>query len=209
MKKTLLLLLLCATFIFTGCAIELPDEGGGTAPDSENLTRIAELEVELEQLRAEHYVKESALAQEIKDLKAKIALLTGKEENQQNGLGTSAMVFHYRVESGNATITGYEGSATLVEIPKTLDGYPVRKIGERAFEGNTALAAVVIPEGVAEIDWFAFYDCASLIEITVPSTVTSIGHAVFDGCSHATITCPADSYAESYAKSYGIAYINR
>ncbi len=209
MKKRLLLLLLALLLTFTGCAIEMPDNNGDTTGDDEKNARIAALEAELQQVRAEHYVKESTLTQEIEALKAKIAVLTGKEENPQNGMGTSAMVFHYKVENGNATITGYEGSATLVEIPKTLDGYAVKKIGERAFEGNTALAAVVIPEGVAEIDWFAFYDCTSLFDITVPATVTSIGHAVFDGCARVTITCPLGSYAESYAKSYGIAYINR
>ena len=106
-------------------------------------------------------------------------------------------------------IVDFEGSATLVEIPTTLDGYPVVKIGERAFEGNTSLGAVVIPEGVLEIDWFAFYDCTSLFEVSVPSTVAKIGHAVFDGCKSVSIACPAGSYAESYAKSYGLAYINR
>ncbi|MBE6603415.1 MAG: leucine-rich repeat domain-containing protein [Ruminococcaceae bacterium] len=210
MKKKLLLFMLCMLLALSGCAIEIPNENTDTKETDANLTRIAELEAELQQARAEHYINQSALTQEIEDLKAKIAVLTGKNENtDDSNSGTSAMVFHYTIENGSATITCYEGSATLVEIPATLDGYSVKKIGERAFEGNTALAAVVVPTGVEEIDWFAFYDCTSLLDITIPTTVTSIGHAVFDGCTHVTITCPAGSYAESYAKSYGITYRNQ
>lgn len=207
MKKKLLLFILCILLSLSGCAIEIPNENTDAKEIDANLTRIAELEAELQQARAEHYISQSALTQEIEDLKAKIAVLTGKSENTDGNSGTSAMVFHYTIENGGATITGYEGSATLVEIPTTLDGYSVKKIGERAFEGNTALAAVVVPTGVEEIDWFAFYDCSSLLDITIPTTVKSIGHAVFDGCTHITIVCNASSYAESYAKSYGINYM--
>lgn len=189
----------------TSCGVNLPDQNDASNED-EKSARITALEAELLAVRTEYDAAQSAHAEEIKRLKDEIAKLTGKVEPEKN---SGTMIFHYRVENGGAVITGYEGSATLVEIPSTLDGYPVSKIGERAFEGNTALAAVVIPEGVSEIDWFAFYDCSSLFDITVPSTVTSIGHAVFDGCTHATITCPSGSYAESYAKSYGIAYINK
>lgn len=210
MKMKLPLLILCLLLVLTGCAIELPDDNSNATDNDADLARIAALEAELQQARADHYIKESALQQEIEDLKSKIAVLTGKNDPAEGeNSGTSAMVFHYKIEDGGATITGYEGSATLVEIPPLLDGYAVKKIGERAFEGNTALAAVVIPGGVEAIDWFAFYDCSSLLDITLPSTVTSIGHAVFDGCAHVTVSCPAGSYAESYAKSYGISYINK
>ena len=210
MKMKLPLLILCLLLVLTGCAIELPDDNSNATDNDADLARIAALEAELQQARADHYIKESALRQEIEDLKSKIAVLTGKNDPAEGeNSGTSAMVFHYKIEDGGATITGYEGSATLVEIPPLLDGYAVKKIGERAFEGNAALAAVVIPDGVEAIDWFAFYDCSSLLDITLPSTVTSIGHAVFDGCAHVTVSCPAGSYAESYAKSYGISYINK
>jgi len=204
MKKRIFLCLLTLLLTFTGCTANLT--GGDAAnADDKNLARIAELEAELQKTRAEHDARESALEGEIKLLKAQIEKLTGKEQDKNNNTG--AMVFHYKVENGGATITSFEGTATLVEIPATLDGHPVKKIGERAFEGNTALGAVIIPSGVLEIDWFAFYDCASLFEITIPDSVCMIGHAVFDGCNSITVSCSAGSYAESYAKSYGISYI--
>ena len=204
MKKYILAFLLALLMILQGCASATGENGGNTTED-EKAARIAALEAELATMRARHDDEMRASAEEIKALKAEIDRLTGKEIEPDGG----TMIFHYRVEKGGAVIVDFEGSATLVEIPTTLDGYPVTKIGERAFEGNTSLGAVVIPEGVLEIDWFAFYDCTSLFEVSVPSTVTKIGHAVFDGCKSISIACPSGSYAESYAKSYGIAYTNK
>lgn len=207
MKQSLFLLLIAALIFLSGCAAVPPTEDGTTDAEAKNLARIAELESELQKTKEESYIKESALTQEIEGLKAQLSVLTG-QGNTGNGAGSSSMIFHYRVENGSATVTGFEGSCTLVQIPTSLDGYPVKKIGERAFEGNTSLAAVTVPEGVESIDWFAFYDCTSLLDVTLPASITSIGHAVFDGCNGVTVVCPAGSYAESYSKSYGIAYIN-
>ncbi len=35
---------------------------------------------------------------------------------------------------------------------------------------------------------YAFYDCTGLTSITIPNSVTSIGYAVFSGCTDLTIT---------------------
>lgn len=216
-KRSLILLtvLLIASLLLTACTALFPaempveNEGEEEAVSDPNLLRIAELEAELQKTKEENYIKESQLSQEIEKLKERIDILTSKDEVPEAAPGSSSMIFHYTIENGGATITGYEGSCTLVQIPATLDGYPVRKIGERAFEGNTALAAVVVPDGVLMIDWFAFYNCSALLDITVPSSVSEIGHAVFDGCDNVTVVCAAGSYAESYAKSYGISYLNK
>ena len=47
------------------------------------------------------------------------------------GGGTVApvVIWEYEVEDGNATITKYNGTASAVVIPSTLDGYTVTKIG--------------------------------------------------------------------------------
>ena len=111
--------------------------------------------------------------------------------------------FHYQLRNNKAVITGFEGSATLINVPATLDGYPVFAIGERAFEGKS-ITAIVLPEGVESIEWFAFYNCTALADVTLPNSITSIGYAVFDGCPDVTLICAQDSYAAEYAKSYGL-----
>ena len=194
-------MLLALPLLLTSCqrhAASTPAQGEDV---SQYLLTIAALESELQQQKESFYIKESAYKNEISHLQEQITVLVGKAEQDD-----ADVVFHYRVENGEATITGYDGEASLLCIPSTLNGYPVVAIGERVFEG-TSIAAVVIPEGVREVGWFAFYGCTDLINITLPASVTSIGYAVFDGCSHLSVYCPADSYAEQYARSYGLTCI--
>lgn len=42
----------------------------------------------------------------------------------------------------------------------------------------------VIPEGIREIDVFAFYECSNLEEVRIPNGVTEIGNGAFDRCSN-------------------------
>lgn len=166
------------------------------------VTVITSLESELQRQKESFSIKELAYKTQIADLQQQITtLVTQIEQNE-----TQNLTFTYRLENGEATVTGYSGGATILHIPATLDGYPVVAIGERVFE-NKDIAAVVLPEGVREIGWFAFYGCAGLSNITIPASVTSIGYAVFDGCSDLRIFCPVGSYAEKFAKSYGISCV--
>ena len=206
----LLVLCLASLPLLTGCGSAAPEEMPPEVTVCEHEARAAELEATLQKEREAFYIKESELQQSIAALQAELNALKSpsKPTGGQAGNGTE-MILHYRVENGGAVITGFEGDATLVTIPATLDGYPVTVIGERAFEGNTAIAAVVIPEGVQKIDWFAFYGCSALLDVTLPASVTLIGHAVFDGCPNATLVCPVGSYAESYAQSYGLSHLSK
>ncbi len=143
-----------------------------------------------------------------------ISDLQKKNEEEKNNTpapdtntGEEKAVFHYRAENGFAYITGYEGNATIVTLPGVLDGYPVRGIGDRAFEG-AQFTALTLPEGLQTIGWFAFYDCKLLAEISIPADVSQIGYGAFDGCERIRVVCPAGSYAEQYAKSYGLNVTN-
>ena len=42
---------------------------------------------------------------------------------------------------------------------------------------------LVIPDGVTEIQYYAFYNCDSLTSVTIPGGVTSIGNLAFSYCS--------------------------
>ena len=194
------LALLIALLLFAcGCAY-VPEEPDGTVDENaKHLETIAALEAQLAEERAAFQSKEAAYITQIAQLKAQLpAAQPPKEEDA---------VFRYRVENKKAIITGYSGNAALLNVPETLDGYPVAAIGEHAFEGSS-VKAVVLPEGVGEIGWFAFYGCSQLKFISLPASVTSIGYAVFDGCPALTVSCPADCYAARYAESYGLACIS-
>ena len=76
-----------------------------------------------------------------------------------------------------------EGCTSLesIELPATLT-----TISTDAFYGCTKLGSVNLHEGLTSIGLRAFYNC-KLTEITVPSTVTSIGNAAFKGNPTTTI----------------------
>ena len=88
----------------------------------------------------------------------------------------------------NEAGTGYEvrgiGTAEtrIIIIPSKYKGLPVTGIVDGAFEGNTLITGVTIPDGVTSIGESAFSGCGSLTSVTIGNSVMSIGDCVFDGC---------------------------
>ncbi len=83
----------------------------------------------------------------------------------------------------NGEITKYNGGASVVVIPTTINGQTVKKIGEKAFYNNDNIVGLYIPNTITEIASNAFYDCDSLEEIAFPSSVSVIGIKGFYYCS--------------------------
>lgn len=72
---------------------------------------------------------------------------------------------------------------TDIVIPSTApDGRQVVEIGDRAFNNNTAITSVDIPDSVTSIGDYAFYRCTGLTSVTIGNSVTSIGDWAFNGC---------------------------
>ncbi len=92
----------------------------------------------------------------------------------------------YTFSGGNLTITGVHAAfGGALEIPATIQGYPVTAIGANAFE-KTAITSVSLPESITAIETGAFWFCDTLTSITIPASVTSIGSDAFYGCSKLT-----------------------
>lgn len=161
----------------------------------EQLTQ--ELQQELLALRTELYTSRV-------EYEAIIASLRGEDVSTD----TDALLekdFSYTVQNEQATLTSYTGGAAELILPATLGGYPVVSVGEGAFRGNTKLVSVTIPDGVTQIDWFAFSGCVFLSNVTLGANVLRIGYGAFENCaSTLSFRCPEGSYAQSYARSYGI-----
>ena len=92
-----------------------------------------------------------------------------------------------------------------VNIPSTLGGKPVMRIGDGAFRACSdmtdvtmpasltsigqyafarcnGLTSLNVPIGVANVESYAFDECGSLDSVTVPARVTHIGKGVFSAC---------------------------
>jgi hypothetical protein len=90
-------------------------------------------------------------------------------------------------------ITKYTGKTLAVRIPATIQGMPVKEIGDRAFYGFNStkdLTSVIIPAGVTKIGNEAFVLQQKLTSVTIPDSVAVIGNRAFDGCPFTSIVLP-------------------
>ena len=86
----------------------------------------------------------------------------------------------------NATITEYNGNARSLSVPQTIDGYTVVGIGSSAFEGNTNLRFLHLPDTLTSIGNSAFRDCINLGTIEFPESLIEINGYAFYGCNSLT-----------------------
>ena len=93
-------------------------------------------------------------------------------------------------DSTGVVITAYNGTASEVAIPVTLEGLPVKVIGKEAFRNKTTITKLVIPRGVVEIGEGAFSGCRNIATVTLPDTLKKIGAHAFDSCSLTTVSIP-------------------
>ena len=84
------------------------------------------------------------------------------------------------------SIGKYIGADEEVVIPAAIKSTPVTEIGYYAFENNTTLAGVVIPDSVTSIAGNAFRGCRGLTGVVIPKSVASIGSSAFSNCSSLT-----------------------
>lgn len=83
--------------------------------------------------------------------------------------------FDYEIINGEAVITKYNGTATQVSVPATIDGYSVYGIGESAFKDNSTITKVTVSSGVKSVGASAFENCTGLATITLPATIMHFG----------------------------------
>ena len=102
---------------------------------------------------------------------------------------TNGVTWTYRVVNGEAELFNYwspvipSSTTGALEIPSTINGYPVTIIGDSAFYNCSGLTSVTIPDSVTNIEYAAFYGCGGLTSVTIGNSVTSIGIYAFQYCS--------------------------
>lgn len=115
--------------------------------------------------------------------------------------------FTYITNDNTIAITAYTGPGTDVEIPDTLDGLPVKDIGEFAFMSASNITTLTIGINLTNIGAGAFSSCTNLVQAAIPGNVVSIGIGAFLGCSSLSdLTLGAgikriDDYAFSFCPS--------
>ena len=69
--------------------------------------------------------------------------------------------------------------------------YPVIRIADNAFEGQTVIKTIIIPASVSNIGEAAFKGCSSLTTVQLPESITAVSASLFEDCSAlTTMTLP-------------------
>lgn len=87
----------------------------------------------------------------------------------------------YTKYSDHAEINFCDYKTSSVEIPETIDGVPVTKIGIYAFNGG-AVTSITIPDSVVEIGDYAFAGCKSLTSVKLSADLEKVGIRAFEQC---------------------------
>ena len=87
-------------------------------------------------------------------------------------------------DMGNYMVIDYcDPEATgEINIPFSINGKPVKKIGKNAFFLCSKITSVVLPNGIESIENDAFNQCTSLETVIIPESVTMIREGAFRGC---------------------------
>ena len=93
-------------------------------------------------------------------------------------------------DDGTIEITKYNGSASNLNIPSTIDGKQVSYIGRESFLGNKYLNSVTIPDSVKVIQQGAFAECSNLSTLKFGKNVEKIYDYVFFQTNIKEITLP-------------------
>ena len=135
---------------------------------------------------------------------------TAAEDKNRTITYTPEEDFTFIPETG--TIKSYKKDDPVVNIPPSINGVPVTRIGGGAFMWKMKTTSVTIPDSVTEIGKDAFYDSRltylklgnniktigdhafynnKLTSVKLPDTITSMGWCVFDDNELTSINIPS------------------
>ena len=104
-------------------------------------------------------------------------------------------VYPYNISENDTgyTIDKYVGDSTEAAIPASINDVAVTHVAVLAFEDCAGLISITLPDSVTSIGGYAFEGCSSLTSIIIPNTVTSISDYTFRDCTSLTSVIIPDS----------------
>lgn len=88
---------------------------------------------------------------------------------------TPSEYFKWKVINANEiAITGYTGNSAMMRIPEMINGMTVTTIGQGAFDKNSVIQVVVMPDCITTIGSGAFQNCSNLTYTNIPASWTTV-----------------------------------
>lgn len=115
-----------------------------------------------------------------------LILTLGVINNTNNSFAdaTTDSGINYYISYGQVIITGYSGNDPELEIPSKINGCPVTTIFRWAFENNSDLISIKLPDSVTSIEFAAFSGCNNLKTVKLSSKLKTIEFRVFEDCKN-------------------------
>ena len=98
--------------------------------------------------------------------------------------------YDYVLHDGKAYLTEYKGKETDITVPTVIDGHDVVDFGN-AYQGNTEIVRVVIPEGFTRVESYAFAGCSKLSELILSEGLTEFGRFAIEDTQVAKLSFPS------------------
>lgn len=93
-------------------------------------------------------------------------------------------IFEYEITEKGAIITKLVQCVYKVEVPEEIEGVPVVGIGRHAFaQHQGTLLEITLPDSLETIGEYAFAGCSRLLSVSLPEGLTSIERYAFSDCS--------------------------
>ena len=105
-----------------------------------------------------------------------------KDTNEDLGEITSGNYKYMLLSDNTATLSEYLGDSTNVVIPSEIDGHKVTELFS-TFDSNKSIVSVTIPDTVLTVGYEAFYECSSLQYVLFSDSVKTIEDGAFQNCT--------------------------
>lgn len=133
-------------------------------------------------------------------------------EAQRLGLNTidpllAGSEFTYEKREGTLALTGYTGSQAVLELPLSRTRRAVSVVAGGAFEANSVITQVTVPEGYTAIERGAFAGIAQPLTLVLPDGLQILEEGAFEGSNSITLKGRVGTLAEAYARQYGLKFL--
>lgn len=99
-------------------------------------------------------------------------------------------MIQYEVQGKIGVVTGSSKQEVTLQIPASLDNYPISKIEANTFQEQSKLKKVIIPGSVKVIGGYSFASCPQLKEVILEDGVEVIEDWAFINCNIEHIVLP-------------------